>query len=45
MDPAGSSRYSGTESLARVMVEGEDQARIERIAAELAFLITAAIGR
>ena len=23
-------RYSGTESLARVMIEGEEQARIER---------------
>jgi phosphoglucosamine mutase len=38
-------RYSGTESLARVMVEGEDQARIETIAADLAHLITTAIGR
>lgn len=38
-------RYSGTESLARVMVEGEDQARIETIAADLAHLIRIAIGR
>jgi phosphoglucosamine mutase len=38
-------RYSGTESLARVMVEGEEQARIESIAAELAGIIREAIGR
>ena len=38
-------RYSGTESLARVMVEGEEQGRIENIAAELAGLIAEAIGR
>jgi phosphoglucosamine mutase len=38
-------RYSGTESLARVMVEGEEQDRIEHIAAELAGLIREAIGR
>jgi phosphoglucosamine mutase len=38
-------RYSGTESLARIMIEGEDQARIESVAAELAGLIRAAIGR
>jgi phosphoglucosamine mutase len=38
-------RYSGTESLARVMVEGEDQARIETIARELADLISREIGR
>jgi phosphoglucosamine mutase len=28
-------RYSGTENLVRVMVEGEDDAQIRRIAAEL----------
>ena len=38
-------RYSGTEALARVMVEGEQQERIERVAAELAALIRGAIGR
>ena len=32
-------RYSGTELLARVMVEGEEQARVEAIAHELAGLI------
>jgi phosphoglucosamine mutase len=38
-------RYSGTESLARIMVEGPDQARVEAIAGELASVIRAAIGR
>ncbi len=38
-------RYSGTESLARVMVEGEEQGCIESIAAELAGMIREAIGR
>jgi phosphoglucosamine mutase len=38
-------RYSGTESLARVMVEGEDQAHVERTAAEIADMIRAAIGQ
>jgi phosphoglucosamine mutase len=38
-------RYSGTEPLARVMVEGEEQGRVERTAAELAGMIRAAIGR
>jgi phosphoglucosamine mutase len=38
-------RYSGTESLARIMIEGEEQARIEALAGELAALIRAAIGR
>src|SRR5438034_894610 len=38
-------RYSGTESLARIMVEGEEQGRVERIAAELADMIRSAIGR
>jgi phosphoglucosamine mutase len=38
-------RYSGTESLARVMVEGEEPGRVERIAAEIAGMIRAAIGR
>jgi phosphoglucosamine mutase len=47
MDGAGRIllRYSGTESLARVMVEGEEQARIETIAGELASMIREAIGR
>jgi len=46
MDGAGRIllRYSGTESLARVMVEGEEQGRIERIAADLADILHAAIG-
>jgi phosphoglucosamine mutase len=38
-------RYSGTELLARVMVEGEEQERVESIAAELAGMIRTAIGR
>ena len=38
-------RYSGTESLVRVMVEGEDQERVERIAGELAGMLRVAIGR
>ncbi len=38
-------RYSGTESLLRVMVEGESQERIERIAAELAGIVRREIGR
>ncbi|HXJ81308.1 MAG TPA: phosphoglucosamine mutase [Candidatus Methylomirabilis sp.] len=38
-------RYSGTESLARVMVEGEEQSSVQGIAAELAAMIRAAIGR
>jgi len=38
-------RYSGTESLARIMVEGEEQGRVEKIAGELAGMIRAAIGR
>jgi len=37
-------RYSGTENLARVMIEGEDRARIERIASELATIIKKAVG-
>jgi phosphoglucosamine mutase len=37
-------RYSGTESLLRVMVEGEDQARIDSIAAELAGIVRREIG-
>jgi phosphoglucosamine mutase len=37
-------RYSGTESLARVMIEGEDQAEIERHAGELAGLIQKNLG-
>jgi phosphoglucosamine mutase len=37
-------RYSGTESLLRVMIEGEEQARIERMAEELAGLVRRSIG-
>jgi hypothetical protein len=37
-------RYSGTEPLARVMIEGPDGERIERMAEELARLIQGAIG-
>jgi phosphoglucosamine mutase len=37
-------RYSGTEPLARVMVEGENQGRIDAIAAEVAGMIRQAIG-
>ncbi len=37
-------RYSGTEPLARVMIEGEDQGRIETMARELAGIIESAIG-
>ena len=37
-------RYSGTESLARVMIEGEDQREIEEYAQAIADKITAAIG-
>src|SRR5215470_18002017 len=37
-------RYSGTESLARVMIEGADGARIQAMAADLAGLIRAQIG-
>jgi phosphoglucosamine mutase len=37
-------RYSGTEALARVMIEGPDGERIGRMAEELAGLIEAAIG-
>ncbi|HEX4995178.1 MAG TPA: phosphoglucosamine mutase [Methylomirabilota bacterium] len=37
-------RYSGTESLLRVMIEGEEQARIERMAEELAGIVRRAIG-
>ncbi|MDL2317164.1 phosphoglucosamine mutase [Desulfovibrio sp. OttesenSCG-928-A18] len=36
-------RYSGTEQLARVMVEGEDDAQVERIAAMLAETVTQAL--
>ena len=38
-------RYSGTELLARVMVEGQEQAEIEKIAHELAGIIRGAIGQ
>lgn len=37
-------RYSGTESLARVMIEGEDQVEIEKHAGELAGLIQKSLG-
>lgn len=37
-------RYSGTEAIARVMVEGEPQDRIRRMADDLANAITAQIG-
>jgi len=37
-------RYSGTEALARVMIEGPDDARIRSMAEELAGLIRGAIG-
>ena len=37
-------RYSGTENLARVMIEGKDQATIERQAADLASVIEQALG-
>ena len=38
-------RYSGTENLARVMIEGEEQERIEAQARMLADCIRAAIGK
>ena len=38
-------RYSGTELLARVMVEGQEQDEIEKIAHELAGIIRGAIGQ
>ena len=37
-------RYSGTEALLRVMIEGEEQARIEHMAEELAGIVRRAIG-
>ncbi len=37
-------RYSGTESLARVMLEGDDPARIETLAEELCAVLRKAIG-
>jgi phosphoglucosamine mutase len=37
-------RYSGTEPLARVMVEGDDQAAIEGVAQEIATMIRSEIG-
>ncbi|HUR98829.1 MAG TPA: phosphoglucosamine mutase [Pyrinomonadaceae bacterium] len=37
-------RYSGTENLARVMIEGKDQAEIERQANSLAHVIRTALG-
>jgi len=38
-------RYSGTEPLARVMIEGEDRERIDAMAGSLAAIIERAIGR
>jgi phosphoglucosamine mutase len=37
-------RYSGTEMLARVMVEGEDEARIAALAREIGAAIVRSIG-
>ena len=37
-------RYSGTENLARVMIEGQDQSEIDRQARELAEVIRAKLG-
>ena len=37
-------RYSGTESLARVMVEAESEDTVHRLAAEIAAALDAAIG-
>lgn len=37
-------RYSGTEPVARIMIEGEDRARIQAMAQELAALIVRATG-
>ncbi|HEX2164996.1 MAG TPA: phosphoglucosamine mutase, partial [Thermoanaerobaculia bacterium] len=38
-------RYSGTEPLARVMIEGPEQERIERMAAEIAAAIEEEVGK
>ncbi len=37
-------RYSGTENLARVMIEGEEKSRIEAMAADLCRIIAGAVG-
>ena len=37
-------RYSGTENLARVMIEGQDEAAIHNHAESIARVITAQIG-
>ena len=37
-------RYSGTENLARVMIEGKDQAEIDAMAGQLADVIENALG-
>ena len=38
-------RYSGTEAILRVMVEGEDEVRIRRCAGELRDLVTSRLGK
>lgn len=38
-------RYSGTESILRVMVEGEDEARVRQLAGELVNLVAARLGQ
>ena len=37
-------RYSGTENIARIMLEGEEMTLIERLASEIAFEIRAELG-
>jgi phosphoglucosamine mutase len=37
-------RYSGTENLARVMIEGKDQQDIEKLARDLASIISTELG-
>jgi phosphoglucosamine mutase len=38
-------RYSGTESLARIMIEGQDYSEIERLAQNIAVKIEKALGK